>query len=57
MNIKLNLDRFKEPSTWRGITVLLGILGVQLTPEFQGAILNIVGGIYFFIQFFRKEKK
>lgn len=48
--------RFTEPSTWRGLAVLAGLLGVNVAPEAQGAIVNVVGGLYALINIFRKEK-
>ena len=32
------LDRLKEPSTWRGIALLLGAFGVHVAPELLPAI-------------------
>jgi hypothetical protein len=41
--------RAKEPSTWRGVVVLLTGLGVSLKPEFAESIVTvgalIAGGI------------
>lgn len=36
-------DRLKEPSTWRGIILLLASFGVlHITPEQQDALLALV---------------
>lgn len=32
------LERLREPSTWRGIVMLVTALGVSLTPDQQSAI-------------------
>lgn len=29
-----------EPSTWRGVVYLLMALGIQISPELQGAIVT-----------------
>jgi hypothetical protein len=34
------LDRLREPSTWRGITLLLTALGVPLAPALSEAIVS-----------------
>ena len=39
-------NRLKEPSTWRAITVVLTLIGVNLRPEQVEAIIT-VGGIVF----------
>ena len=33
------LERMKEPSTWRGLTLLLTALGVPLAPGLSDAII------------------
>lgn len=35
------LERLKEPSTWRGITLLLTALGVPLAPGVSDAIISL----------------
>ena len=34
------IDRLSEPSTWRGLIALVTALGVQLSPDFQAAIIS-----------------
>ena len=34
------LDRAKEPSTWRGIILLLTAAGVPIAPELQTVIIS-----------------
>lgn len=33
------IDRLREPSTWRGLVLLLTALGLTLSPEAQEAII------------------
>jgi len=35
------LERLKEPSTWRGITLLLTAIGVPLAPGVSDAIISL----------------
>lgn len=39
------LERMKEPSTWRGLTLLLTALGVPLAPGLSDAIIAAGLGI------------
>ena len=55
--LKLLGTRGKEPSTWRGLLVLLGLVGVNVSPDQSNAILGLVGAIYAAINVFRPEKK
>ena len=34
------IERLKEPSTWRGIFMLLTALGLNIAPELQDSILQ-----------------
>ena len=34
------LERLKEPSTWRGIILILTAAGVPIAPEMQTAIIS-----------------
>ena len=34
------LDRLKEPSTWRGIIMLLTAAGIPIAPEMQSVIIS-----------------
>lgn len=36
--------RAKEPSTWRGVVVVLGALGLYIKPELAESIM-VVGGL------------
>lgn len=51
------IERLKEPSTWRGITALVGAIGVTLSPEQWAAISAAVVGLLGLIEVFRKEVK
>ena len=34
------VERMKEPSTWRGIILLLTAVGVPIAPELQSVIIS-----------------
>ena len=34
------LERLKEPSTWRGIVMLLTAAGIPIAPQFQDVIIS-----------------
>ncbi len=34
------LDRAREPSTWRGVALMLTAFGVHLAPEMQDAVIT-----------------
>jgi hypothetical protein len=46
-----------EPSTWRGIVYLLMALGVQVSPELQGAIVTAGLSVAAAIGIFVKDKE
>lgn len=41
--MKYLIDRFKEPSTWRGLVILATLFGVHLSPEQVNAIVTVGG--------------
>jgi len=45
-----------EPSTWRGICYLLIALGIQISPELQGAIVTAGLSVAAAIGIFVKDK-
>ena len=49
------LSRVKEPSTWRGLAVMLGALGVGVNPEAVNQIGAAVGAAIAAVEIFRKE--
>lgn len=55
--LKWVFDRAEEPSTWRGLTVVLTTLGVILSPAQTAAIITAGAAIAGAIEVFRKEKK
>jgi len=55
--MKFVIDRLKEPSTYRGLAVVLGLIGVNLSPEQTNAISVAVAGIIAAIEIFRVEKQ
>jgi hypothetical protein len=51
------LNKLKEPSTYRGLTILTGLVGINFAPELTGAIGTAVAAIIGLIEVLRKEKK
>ena len=56
MSFQFISDRLKEPSTWRGIALMAGTLGVGINPEAVQQIGVAVGAIFAAVEIFRKEK-
>jgi hypothetical protein len=54
--MKYILERLKEPSTIRGLSLLLGIIGVKLSPEQTDVITTAVVSLIAAVEIFRKEK-
>jgi hypothetical protein len=54
--MKTLLAKLKEPSTFRGLAILGGVLGVALEPSKWDAIGTAVAAIIGIIEVFRKEK-
>ena len=48
-------DRLKEPSTWRGLSLLLGAFGVGVAPEAVNQIGVAVGAAIAAVEIFRRE--
>ena len=51
------LTRFKEPSTWRGLSILLALFGVKMHPELSDAIITAGAAVVGAIEVVRKENK
>jgi hypothetical protein len=51
------LCRCKEPSTWKGLFVLAGLLGYSFDPELQNQLIISVTALIAAIEIFRAEKK
>jgi hypothetical protein len=49
------IERAKEPSTWRGIALFAGAIGLQISPDALPAIGAVVSAIISVIEIFRKE--
>lgn len=47
---RLNLDQLltilSQPSTWKGLVLILGVIGIDIDPESLTAILKAVGILY-----------
>lgn len=50
------LDRMKEPSTWRGLALMLGALGVGVSPDMINAIGSAVIAALGAIEVIRRER-
>jgi hypothetical protein len=50
------LDRLKEPSTYRGLTLLGAVVGIHISPDLAGAIASTAAGVIALIEIFRKER-
>ena len=48
-------DRIKEPSTWRGITLISTAAGIHISPEMIDMVLTVGGGIYSLILLVKKD--
>lgn len=55
--MKMIVARLKEPSTWRGIAVLLSLAGIQLAPEHLEAIGNGFIGLMAVLAVLMPDKK
>jgi len=54
--MKYIIERLKEPSTYRGLAVMLAVAGVKISPEQTDAITAAVVAILAAIEVFRTEK-
>jgi hypothetical protein len=54
--LKKLADRFKEPSSWSGITAILAAVGVSAPEGMIQAATGIAAGLAFLVSFFMKEK-
>jgi len=51
------LRQAKQPSTWKGLFVLAGLLGYSLDPELQNQLIISVTALIAAIEIFRNENK
>lgn len=51
------LARLREPSTFAGLSVLLGLFGVQIAPEVMAPAVQVVGGAAALAAVFMGERK
>ena len=54
--MKYFLDRAKEPSTWHGLALMLGALGVGVSPDMINAIGSAVIAALGAIEIIRRER-
>jgi hypothetical protein len=55
--MKYFLDRLKEPSTWRGLALMLGALGVGVSPDMLNSISGAVIAALGLIEVIRRERR
>jgi len=55
--MKTIISKLKEPSTYRGLTILAGTAGVVISPNLALAIGAAVAAIIGVIEVIRSEKK
>ena len=51
------IDRLKEPSTWRGLALMLGALGVGVSPEMANSIGSAVIAALGAVEVIRRERR
>ena len=54
--LKKIADRFKEPSSWSGITAILAAVGVSAPDGMIQAGVGIAAGLSFLVSFFMSGK-
>ena len=50
------IEKLKEPSTYRGLAIIGGVIGITLTPQAWDTIGAAIAAIIGVIEIFRKEK-
>ena len=50
------INRFKEPSSWRGLIIIAGIVGYKLDPTMQDAIVQAGIALIALVEVIRKEQ-
>ena len=45
----------KEPSSWAGVSVLLGVFGVQIAPEIMQNVVSVGAGVAGLASIFMSE--
>lgn len=51
------LNRLREKTTWMGIFTLLGLVGIQIEPEFREIIINAVLAVAAIAAFVYRENR
>ena len=51
------IARLKEPSTWAGLGVILGLFGIHLAPEKLTAIIGVATAVAALLAIFLPERK
>lgn len=50
-------ERFREPSTWRGLAALATAFGLKVAPEMQEGVIGTGLAVIGLINVLRKERK
>lgn len=50
------VDRLKEPSTWAGLGVVLGLFGIHLAPEKLTAVVGVATAVAALVAIFLPER-
>lgn len=53
--LEWTLERLKERSTWAGLGVLLGLIGMKVSPEVLGGAMGVVVSVIGLYEVIRKE--
>lgn len=51
------LTQLKQPSTFRGLAILAGLVGIKVSPEMTDSISAAVVAVLGLIEVFRNERK
>ena len=51
------IARLKEPSTWAGLGVILGLFGIHLAPEKLTAVIGVATAVAALLAVFLPERK
>ena len=51
------LKKLSEPSTYKGLTIIIGLIGYQIEPALLNQIIVVCSGIFGLIEIIRTEKK
>lgn len=56
VNTEYLMERLKEPSTWRGVVMLLTTAGMTISPELQNVIVSVGLAVVGLLGVFTKDE-